>query len=158
MKAFARTLAIATALALAACSNPNTSRMQGWIEGDFVFVGPDEIGRVETLNVREGDQVASGAPLFAVDADLQKTDVSNAIAQVAEAKARLARQEAAQQRKEEIAVLRAQENRAPPKRGSRAATSVSTATRSAARSRASRAASSRRSVKGPAASCSTTRT
>ena len=46
--------------------------MQGWIEGDFVFVGPDETGRVETLSVREGDQVATGAPLFSVDADLQQ--------------------------------------------------------------------------------------
>ena len=54
MKTFARVLAIAVALALAACGNPNNGRMQGWIEGDFVFVGPDEMGRVEMLNVREG--------------------------------------------------------------------------------------------------------
>ena len=60
------------ALALAACGNANDGRLQGWIEGDFVFVGPDEAGRVETLNVREGDQVAAGAPLFSVDADLQR--------------------------------------------------------------------------------------
>jgi HlyD family secretion protein len=99
-------------LLLAACNGANSGRMQGWVEADLIFVGPDEAGRVETLSVREGDQVAAGAPLFSVDAELQQTDVSNAVAQVAEAKARLARQEAAQQRKEEIAVLRAQENRA----------------------------------------------
>jgi HlyD family secretion protein len=86
--------------------------MQGWIEGDFVFVGPDETGRVETLNVREGDTVETGAPLFAVDADLQAADVHTAAAQVAEARARLERLEAAQQRKEEVAVLQAQESRA----------------------------------------------
>ena len=49
----------------------DNGRLQGWVEADFVFVGPDEAGRVETLAVREGDTVAAGAPLFAVDADLQ---------------------------------------------------------------------------------------
>ena len=102
---------LALTLALAACSS-DTGRLQGWVEGDFVFVGPDEAGRVETLGVREGDQVAAGAPLFAVDADLQMADVHTASAQVAEARARLARLESAQQRKEEVAVLQAQERRA----------------------------------------------
>jgi len=100
------------ALALAACGNANNGRLQGWVEGDFVFVGPDDMGRVETLAVREGDQVAAGAPLFAVDADLQQSDVNTTTAQVAEARARLARLEAAQQRTEEVAVLEAQERRA----------------------------------------------
>jgi HlyD family secretion protein len=112
MNTLARILAFACALALAACGNPNNGRMQGWIEGDFVFVGPDEMGRVETLNVREGDQVTSGAPLFAVDADLQQSDVNTTTAQVQEARERLRRLEAQQQRKEEIAVLEAQEKRA----------------------------------------------
>jgi HlyD family secretion protein len=62
--------------------------------------------------VREGDTVATGAALFTVDADLQQSDVNNAIAQVAEARARLARLEAAQQRTEEVAVLEAQQQRA----------------------------------------------
>ena len=30
------------------------AQFQGWVEADFVFVSPDEIGRVETLSVREG--------------------------------------------------------------------------------------------------------
>jgi HlyD family secretion protein len=105
-------LILAAALALSACAKTDTGRMQGWVEADFVFVGPDEVGRVQTLNVREGDTVAAGAPLFSVDADLQEADVNNAKAQVAEARARLKRLEAAQQRKEEIAVLEAQEKRA----------------------------------------------
>jgi HlyD family secretion protein len=112
MKWFAHGLSVALTVALTTCGSPNNGRLQGWIEGDFVFVGPDEMGRVETLNVREGDQVASGAPLFSVDADLQQSDVNTTTAQVAEARARLSRLEAAQQRKEEIMVLRAQENRA----------------------------------------------
>src|SRR5213078_352334 len=97
--------AVALALLLAACGNPSNGRLQGWVEADFVFVGPDEAGRVETLAVREGDQVAAGAPLFAVDGELQLADVQTAAAQVAEARARLARLETSQQRKEEVAVL-----------------------------------------------------
>ena len=100
------------ALALAACGNVGNGRMQGWIEADLVFVGPDEAGRIETLAVREGDQVAASAPLFAIDGELQRADVQTASAQVAEARARLARLESAQQRKEEVAVLQAQERRA----------------------------------------------
>src|ERR1044072_5790214 len=99
-------------LLLAACGNPTNGRMQGWIEGDFVFVGPDEMGRVETLSVREGDQVAAGAPLFTVDADLQQSDVNTPSAQVSEARERLRRLEAQQQRTEEIAVMEAQGKRA----------------------------------------------
>jgi HlyD family secretion protein len=108
----ARVFLLAAALALAACGKTDTGRMQGWVEADFVFVGPDEVGRVQTLNVREGDAVAAGAPLFSVDDDLQEADVHTASAQVAEARARLARLESAQQRKEEVAVLQAQEKRA----------------------------------------------
>jgi HlyD family secretion protein len=112
MNPLARTALLMLALALAACGNANNNRLQGWVEGDFVFVGPDDTGRVETLAVREGDQVAAGASLFAVDADLQQSDVNTTTAQVAEARARLSRLEAAQQRTEEVAVLEAQERRA----------------------------------------------
>jgi len=108
-----RVFVLVAALALAACgNNPNNGRVQGWIEADFVFVGPDEAGRVETLSVREGDQVMAAAPLFVIDGELQQADVQTASAQVAEARARLARLETSQQRKEEVAVLQAQEKRA----------------------------------------------
>jgi HlyD family secretion protein len=98
-------------LILAACGS-GERRYQGWVEANMIFVGPDEAGRVETLNVREGDQVAAHAPLFAVDADLQRADLEAASAAVAEAQARLSRLENAQQRKEEVAVLEAQQRRA----------------------------------------------
>ena len=58
---------------------------QGWVEADFVFVGPDEPGRVETLSVREGDTVTPGAPLFTVDSDLQKAAVQQDEATLANA-------------------------------------------------------------------------
>ena len=58
---------------------------QGWIEADFVYVGPDEAGRVATLSVREGDHVEELAPLFTLDDDLQQAEVSQMKAQVTNA-------------------------------------------------------------------------
>ena len=55
MRTLASVFAVLLALALSACGNASNGRLQGWVEGDFVFVGPDEVGRVETLNVREGE-------------------------------------------------------------------------------------------------------
>jgi HlyD family secretion protein len=75
-----RTILLAVMLAgtvpLAGCSKSDDQLLQGWVEADFVYVGPDEAGRVETLSVREGDRVAKGQALFAVDDDLQKADVA----------------------------------------------------------------------------------
>jgi HlyD family secretion protein len=70
------TLVLALALALAGCGNGKEPTYQGWVEAELIFVGPDEQGRIETLNVREGDQVALRAPLFTLDSDLQQADVA----------------------------------------------------------------------------------
>jgi HlyD family secretion protein len=71
------TIACMTVL-LSACSDSTSTSYQGWIEADFVFVGPDESGRIETLAVREGDLVAAGAPLFTLDSDLQRAEAGAA--------------------------------------------------------------------------------
>src|SRR6266567_5087980 len=68
-------LAIVLTLVLAAC-NKNADTYQGWIEANLIFVAPDEIGRVQTLSVREGDTVKLGQPLFTVDDDLQQADLA----------------------------------------------------------------------------------
>ena len=69
-------LALAAGLVPAGCGNGKEPTYQGWVEAELIFVGPDETGRVETLSVREGDQVALRAPVFTVDADLQLADVA----------------------------------------------------------------------------------
>jgi HlyD family secretion protein len=76
----------AIALALAACSEPNDRGFQGWVEADLIFVSPDESGRVETLSVREGDAISEGAPLFTVDAELQRDNVAMAQAALTNAR------------------------------------------------------------------------
>jgi HlyD family secretion protein len=66
------------ALALASCTKTDNGTLQGWVEADFIFVSPDEAGRVQALNVREGDKVEKGAMLFTVDPDLQQADFAAA--------------------------------------------------------------------------------
>ncbi len=76
MKAVVRGLAFSfLAVALGACSEARESSYQGWIEGVFVFVGPDEAGRIDKMDVREGDIVKQGAPLFSLEAELQEADL-----------------------------------------------------------------------------------
>jgi hypothetical protein len=48
--------ALLLALVLSGCEAGSDQTFQGWIEADLIFVGPDEMGRVETLAVREGDR------------------------------------------------------------------------------------------------------
>jgi HlyD family secretion protein len=62
-------------LSLASCG-PHNDAYQGWIEANLIFVAPDEVGRVQTLLVREGDAVKAGDVLFTVDNDLQVADLA----------------------------------------------------------------------------------
>jgi HlyD family secretion protein len=66
---------IVMTMGVAACNDRASSTFQGWVEANLIFVGPDEAGRVDALNVREGDKIEAGAPLFSVDVDLQRADV-----------------------------------------------------------------------------------
>ncbi len=69
-------LGLGLGLWLAGCSNSSNNGYQGWVEAELIFVGPDEVGRVETLAVREGDAVTQGAPVFTVDSELQQADLA----------------------------------------------------------------------------------
>jgi HlyD family secretion protein len=77
---------LALCLLAAACSKSNEDIYQGWIEGDFIFVSPDEQGRIETMTVRQGDQVKTGQLMFTLDQELQAADLGVAEATLANAK------------------------------------------------------------------------
>ena len=77
--------ALAVAVALAGCNERRDPGFQGWVEADMIFVSPDESGRVTRLNVREGDDVKPGAPLYSVDDDLQQADLNQNNATLANA-------------------------------------------------------------------------
>ncbi len=60
-------LAALVAGLLAGCSQPPTDRYQGYLEGEFVYVGSPLAGRLDTLAVKKGGRVAAGAPLFTLE-------------------------------------------------------------------------------------------
>jgi HlyD family secretion protein len=78
-------LALVLAALLAGCDERRDPGYQGWVEADMIFVSPDESGRVTKLNVREGDEVKAGMPLYSVDDDLQRADLNQNNATLANA-------------------------------------------------------------------------
>ena len=77
--------ALALIAVLAGCDERKNPGYQGWVEADMIFVSPDESGRVIKLNVREGDEVKVGVPLYSVDDDLQRANLNQNMATLANA-------------------------------------------------------------------------
>ena len=76
---------LALAMPLAGCNDKRDPGYQGWVEADMIFVSPDESGRVTKLNVREGDEVKNGDPLYSVDDELQQANLNQNKATLANA-------------------------------------------------------------------------
>jgi HlyD family secretion protein len=85
---------------------------QGYMEGNLVYMAPEEGGRIDKMTVEPGDEVKEGQLLFALEASVRIAERNEAEARLRQAEAQLANLKAAQQRPEQIAVLRAQEERA----------------------------------------------
>ena len=84
-------VAAAAGVALAAYAyfrNGATPReFQGWIEAYFIFVSPDEVGpRRDARRCAKAMRSTEGAPLFTLDADLQRAAVAENEAAVTNAK------------------------------------------------------------------------
>ncbi len=71
---------------------PAPLRLQGYVEGEYVRVGSPLAGTLAVLNVREGDSVAAGAPLFSLDTVTDGAARDQAAALLAQAEAQLADQ------------------------------------------------------------------
>ena len=98
---------LACLLVLAACSKNPEQTYQGWIEANLIFVSPDEMGRIETQPVREGDQVEPKTLLFTLDDDLQRAEVAEREATLEERQAGLqARRHAVEDRRRHAEILR----------------------------------------------------
>lgn len=91
---------------------PEEGGYQGYVEGYIVFMSAEEGGRIAELAVESGDRVEQGRFLFALDAVAQHAQRMEAEARLNQARALLANLQSAMQRPEQIAVLRAQEERA----------------------------------------------
>jgi HlyD family secretion protein len=72
---------IACTLALAACGGKAPTRLQGYAEADYLYLSPREAGFVETLAVKEGDEVKPGALVFRLDVDRSNATLAHAQAQ-----------------------------------------------------------------------------
>ncbi len=97
---------------LAACAPAPDPGFSGYVEGDLLYIGPQEAGRVLALPVQEGSTVAAGTTLATLEDDVQRADLAAAEGALGEAKARLEKAKAAAQRPEEIAILTAGQRRA----------------------------------------------
>lgn len=53
---------------LSGCNESEPQCIQGYVEGEYIYVSSPLAGTLETLSVRRGDRVSNGVPLFALDA------------------------------------------------------------------------------------------
>ena len=92
MMALARNAAtlLAAVLALSGCERDNPALVQGYIEGEFVYVASPFGGRLESLAVKRGDQVQEGKVLFALDDTAERADREESLRRVAQAEAQVA--------------------------------------------------------------------
>ena len=98
---------IAGVLLLAACEKPADTGLLGYVEADYVYAAPVSGGRIAAVDVKRGDTVAAGAPLFSLDATDEIAKRDEAVAALDEAKAKLADLQTGE-RPEELAVIQAQ--------------------------------------------------
>ncbi len=64
--------ALAALCILAGCSRTSADRVQGYVEGEFVYVASPYAGALKSLSVQRGDQVKTGDPLFTLDNEPEK--------------------------------------------------------------------------------------
>ena len=92
---------------LAGCSPAKTNQWSGYAEGENLYISAPVAGRLMLLTAQSGQSVAQDAPLFTLDASLQKAADAEAAARVASAKAQASDTDKGR-RREELAVTQAQ--------------------------------------------------
>jgi HlyD family secretion protein len=81
--------ALAALTMLAGCSRPASNRVQGYVEGEFVYVASPLAGSLEALHVQRGKRVKAGDPLFALDSSPEKAARDEAKRHVDQARSNL---------------------------------------------------------------------
>jgi len=76
-------------LLLAGCGAHPTHTVQGYVEGEYVYVSSPLAGTLQTLLVRRGATVQAGEPLFTLDSTPEKAGRDQAAGQLAQARANL---------------------------------------------------------------------
>jgi HlyD family secretion protein len=86
--------------------------LQGYVEGNFIYLAAEDGGRIARLDVESGDEVRAGQAVGELESSMQVAQRDEAAARLGQARATLENLKAAQQRPEQIAVLKSQEERA----------------------------------------------
>lgn len=73
--------------ASAGCNRSESSHVQGYVEGEFVYVSSPLAGTLESLNIQRGAQVTAGDPLFALDSASEQAERDEAKRRLAQARA-----------------------------------------------------------------------
>jgi HlyD family secretion protein len=100
-------LIVAAVCTLAGCGREATNHVQGYVEGEFVYVASPLAGQLETLAVARGAQVKKGDLLFALECGAETAQRDEAARRLAQARAQLADAQRGQ-RPTEIQALEAQ--------------------------------------------------
>jgi HlyD family secretion protein len=93
------------------CSRPDSNRVQGYVEGEFVYVASPLPGALQTLYVRRGMQVNAGDLLFALDHTPEQAARDEAERRLAQARANVEDVKKGK-RPSEVAAIEAQLNQA----------------------------------------------
>ena len=102
-----RALCLLACCSLAACSKPASNSWQGYIEGEFVLLASPYAGQLQKLNVRRGDRVEQGKPVFALEQEAERAARVETEERLKNAEARLENLKIAR-RPPEIEAIRAQ--------------------------------------------------
>jgi HlyD family secretion protein len=81
--------ALTTAFLLGGCHRPASDKLQGYIEGEFVYVASSLPGFLKDLPVQRGAQVKAGDVLFALDSVSEQAARDEAERRLVQAKANL---------------------------------------------------------------------
>jgi HlyD family secretion protein len=74
---------------VAGCNNSDPNLVQGYVEGEYVYVASPLPGALEALSVQRGSQVKEGDPLFALDSAAEQAARDEAERRLAQARATL---------------------------------------------------------------------
>jgi len=78
------------AVVLSACSPRESNAYQGYVEGEFVYLGSTQSGKLTQLSVTRGETVQAGTPLFTLESTDEAAALQQAQQQLAAARAQLA--------------------------------------------------------------------
>ena len=89
LRLFPMLSAVVAVAMLAACGRDESGRVQGYVEGEFIYIASPYAGALETLAVQRGAQVKTGDLLFSLESGAEKAVRDEAERKVTQSRATL---------------------------------------------------------------------